>query len=442
MNWTHLPIPLTVIYAGLAGTVLALIVATITNGWSLRVFFLLALRLAIGWHFLFEGLHKVQSHYLGPTETSKPFSSEPYFRTAPGPLGPILRQQFADPLAEIEAKVKAPKPLTATQFSQLTLEQQAAECPPAVAALLDPLESKAQEAVEAMKAAADKDAAAADAQEKKALQEIAAWEAAALSAAETDFQKKQIARQAAEAREEAQWKAKTARDTAKRKKEQYSDGRHLFLATKATYARWVYGVDRRDCTLKAITGEVAMSAPERLRHLDWLREQVNAADAAAAAQLGNGYGTDVKRRAEWRADLIAAELDLARDANALIAELQKVLNNGQPVEAAAGPSRGELLDRVTMWFLVGVGACLMAGLFTRLACLAAAGFLATTYLLHPPFPWYPLPPGTEGNPLFINKNVIEALALLTLACFPTGRWLGLDAIVLRPFGRSAPRVAA
>jgi hypothetical protein len=31
--------------------------------------------------------------------------------------------------------------------------------------------------------------------------------------------------------------------------------------------------------------------------------------------------------------------------------------------------------------------------------------------------------------------VIECIALLALACMPTGRWLGLDAIVLRPFRR-------
>ena len=86
-----------------------------------------------------------------------------------------------------------------------------------------------------------------------------------------------------------------------------------------------------------------------------------------------------------------------------------------------------------MWFLVAVGVCLMAGLFTRAACVLGAGFLVMTYLAHPPFPWYPLPPNTEGNPVFVNKNVIEALALLALASYPTGRWLGLDALVLRPF---------
>ena len=77
----------------------------------------------------------------------------------------------------------------------------------------------------------------------------------------------------------------------------------------------------------------------------------------------------------------------------------------------------------------------MAGLFTRLACVLGAGFLVMTYLTYPPFPWYPLPPNTEGNPLFINKNVIECLALLVLATFPTGRWLGLDALIARFRGR-------
>ena len=88
-----------------------------------------------------------------------------------------------------------------------------------------------------------------------------------------------------------------------------------------------------------------------------------------------------------------------------------------------------------MWFLVGVGACLMAGLFTRLACLLGVGVPGDDVPAYPPFPWYPLPPRTEGNPVFINKNVIEAIALLHIATFPTGSWLGLDALVSRMFRR-------
>jgi uncharacterized membrane protein YphA (DoxX/SURF4 family) len=88
-------------------------------------------------------------------------------------------------------------------------------------------------------------------------------------------------------------------------------------------------------------------------------------------------------------------------------------------------------DRATAWFIAVVGGCIMLGLFTRLSCVLAAGFLVTTYLTWPSYPWLPQPPNTEGNPLFINKNIIECLALLSLACMPTGRWLGLDAIIYR-----------
>src|SRR5215218_7385047 len=101
-----LPIPIQVLYAGLGGTVLALIVATATNRWSLRVFCLLALRLAIGWHFLFEGLHKVHSHYVGASETNRPFSSEIYFTAGEGPLAREMRARIGgDPETELKAKL-------------------------------------------------------------------------------------------------------------------------------------------------------------------------------------------------------------------------------------------------------------------------------------------------------------------------------------------------
>jgi uncharacterized membrane protein YphA (DoxX/SURF4 family) len=125
-----------------------------------------------------------------------------------------------------------------------------------------------------------------------------------------------------------------------------------------------------------------------------------------------------------------AESDLARDASAFATELQQVVN-GKPVEVTPPESTGKKLDKFTMWFLVVVGALLMGGLFTRLACVMAAGFLVMTYLAFPPFPWYPVAPNTEGNPLFINKNMIECIALLALACMPTGRWMGLDALIHR-----------
>ena len=41
----------------------------------------------------------------------------------------------------------------------------------------------------------------------------------------------------------------------------------------------------------------------------------------------------------------------------------------------------------------------------------------------------PVPPNQEGYYLFISKNVIEMLALFMLACIPSGRWFGIDALI-------------
>jgi uncharacterized membrane protein YphA (DoxX/SURF4 family) len=85
------------------------------------------------------------------------------------------------------------------------------------------------------------------------------------------------------------------------------------------------------------------------------------------------------------------------------------------------------IDRLTEWGLTIVGACLLLGLFTRTNCLLAAGFLLLTYLAVPPLPWLPTPPNVEGYYLYINKNLIELVALLALATTASGRWFGLDA---------------
>src|SRR5262249_57167930 len=76
-----------------------------------------------------------------------------------------------------------------------------------------------------------------------------------------------------------------------------------------------------------------------------------------------------------------------------------------------------------------LGLCLLFGLFSRTACVLAAGFLLMTSLCVPPWPWLPVAPNTEGYYAFVNKNVIEMLALLVLATTASGRWFGLDALI-------------
>ncbi len=433
----NLTMPLAaIVYAGLVGTLIALVVATATNKWSPRVFFLLALRLAIGWHFMFEGFHKVHTYYTGPTDTNRPFSSEPYFKVAPGPLGAKMRKEFSDPGAEIVAKVKAPKDISVADFKKLKGEEQAAACPEPVAKQFDALEVSARAVA---KADAERELKDATTTETKAVKDATDAEARTVKDAKTD-EEKTVAKKTADA---ARAKAKTDGDKARSAAQKRVDtfeaiGTELVTAAKIAYARWVYGADPRPAQVKFINGDLLLTAPQRLEHLAWVRDQEKAAEVRQTSGLGNGTGTDAKRVAEFRMSATVAEVDLARDANSFIDELRKDLGYKPDPTVKPELSRGQRMDIFTMWFLVAVGVMLMGGLFTRVACVMAAGFLMMTYLAHPAFPWYPLPPNTEGNPVFINKNVIEAIALLALACYPTGRWLGLDAIVLRPICKYKP----
>ncbi|MGQ9651904.1 MAG: DoxX family protein [Phycisphaerae bacterium] len=85
-------------------------------------------------------------------------------------------------------------------------------------------------------------------------------------------------------------------------------------------------------------------------------------------------------------------------------------------------------DFSNKWGLTIVGACLILGLFTRLACLGAAGLLAMYYLAMPPLPGVPEGP-SEGHYLVVNKNLIELVTVLMLATTRVGRWGGLDGLL-------------
>jgi uncharacterized membrane protein YphA (DoxX/SURF4 family) len=587
---TNLPLPIEVLYAGLAGVVLSLFVATIQNGWSLRVFFILALRLAIGWHFLFEGLVKVNSHYVGPTETNRPFTSEPYFRDADGPLAPYIRKQIGDPEELLRQKTEP------------------ASVPERVAKITDPNMRLAVGRMEAerlvtAKASSDKQIAA------KAIADEQAANAEYAKAVPESVRKEwdEFARKFAE-----EYKLSEERK-AKLDNE-------LTPAAMAKYGKWLVGVEARDSKVKYVSGDTPLSAPQRLDYINKRKADLDELQKRPAADLGTGYGLDMARIKDMKALVSAARTILIADADAFLAELKKdafaaILNDrleqpavnvvspskyvgkddkndtrlhglitfqganpnpfatlppttqdlwknfytafksaypltanaeanvdaafetaklrlvswytdrdeftgkdpkpgfgrlksdyetkqktlaavkkdaseaegfhkflldaatrkaeedlkashaallagldskygdlkalltaALPADVVKGPAESaekknayvESLDWRTRWMLVAVGACLLAGLFTPLACIVGAAFLVLTYLTHPPFPWLPLPPGTEGNPIFVNKNVIEFLGLMVVLVHPTGRWMGLDALLHRMIFRNAP----
>ena len=215
-------------------------------------------------------------------------------------------------------------------------------------------------------------------------------------------------------------------------------------ALRAKYARWVYGVDRREAKVNMIAGDLQQSAPERLHSIDLLQRELDEFTSRQQKRLGTGNGIEMARTKKAQTELQTAKADLAKDAKAFVVELEKEATIDPPKESPPRMIRVlnsvgidsfqrpiEAIDWLTRWTITAIGAGLLLGLFTRVWCLAGIGFLVMTYLSHPTVPWLPLPPGTEGNPLFINKNLIEALGLLVILAHPTGRWLGLDALIHR-----------
>ncbi|QEF98698.1 hypothetical protein Mal15_27530 [Stieleria maiorica] len=76
-----------------------------------------------------------------------------------------------------------------------------------------------------------------------------------------------------------------------------------------------------------------------------------------------------------------------------------------------------VINRFVPYFDLAVGWCLLLGLFTPVAALAAAGFLGSVFLSQ-------YPPGT--GPTSSNYQLIECMACLVLAGTGAGRFAGLD----------------
>ena len=97
---------------------------------------------------------------------------------------------------------------------------------------------------------------------------------------------------------------------------------------------------------------------------------------------------------------------------------------------AARPGLLAVADFTVVWGLMLVGLLLMLGLFSRTAAVGGFLLLLLFFLAYPPLPYLGFSvPGPEGFELYVNKTLIEALLLVLLAAFPTGRMAGLDILV-------------
>lgn len=88
-----------------------------------------------------------------------------------------------------------------------------------------------------------------------------------------------------------------------------------------------------------------------------------------------------------------------------------------------------VVDFLNTWGLIAIGLGLIFGLFTRVASIAGAGLLFIYYLNNAPLIGLEYSVPTEGSYLVVSKTLIEAVALVLLAVFPTGLMAGLDIYV-------------
>lgn len=363
---------------------------------------LVLLRLAIGWHFLFEGLEKINSYQ----HPSKPaWSSESYLResASPGVLGKSFRWLAGDEVLDrctLVPLTEGADPATVPAHQQLPL-------------------------------ALEKD-----------------WRG---------FLDRFVAYYGLDAEQ------KTRADAVH---DQRAEQTVLWLRGQGDH-----GVMKVTRTAPAGNGSIDVNEtmPERIREYREKVAHLHAIEESEAEQFGAGAR---KKLDDAKADVrkLRGELQKAvtRETTAFADALKQILTPEQraktpelePLESSRDRIGGltesarlaladqyepvgrkifwdyDLLDWVdflTRWGLVVVGICLLAGLLTRTACIAGVVFLLMLVLAMLPLPGAPELVKQEGR-LFINKNVVEALALLTLSTTASGRWLGLDGMLqfLRP----------
>ena len=90
-----------------------------------------------------------------------------------------------------------------------------------------------------------------------------------------------------------------------------------------------------------------------------------------------------------------------------------------------------MVDFLNTWGLIAIGLGLILGLFTKVAAISGAILLFVYYLNNPPLIGLEYSVPTEGSYLVVSKTLIEAVAMVALAVFPSGSFLGLDILIYR-----------
>ncbi len=142
------------------------------------------------------------------------------------------------------------------------------------------------------------------------------------------------------------------------------------------------------------------------------------------------------KRAELVGPVRALDAEMKREALGLLRPEQRARGGIPPKQTQLW-----MADQATIYGLLILGALLILGFLTRPAAFLGAVLLVMFYLPTAPLPGVYLPPAVAGteHSFVINKNLIEAIALLAIAALPTGSWFGVDGIFRWLFKRRPAR---
>ncbi len=91
----------------------------------------------------------------------------------------------------------------------------------------------------------------------------------------------------------------------------------------------------------------------------------------------------------------------------------------------------QVINFLNEWSLLLIGFALIAGCFSRIACVGGMILLCMYSLSHPSIVGVSYMMPFEGSYLWIDKNLVEFAALGVLCTFPTSRVIGLDRLVIK-----------
>jgi uncharacterized membrane protein YphA (DoxX/SURF4 family) len=357
---------------------------------------LVLLRIVIGWHFLFEGLDKLDSWYHGPREGHAVWSAGGYLSESQGPMSEWFRQQAGDPDKDALAK--------------LTLSAEPGKLPPAVEKQWS---NQFKQFVEYYELGKEKFAQP---------ENVGVVGVSVVLPFPAAVPWPTLARNLA---------------TGKGETTQLTLAQQDFDAARAKVFVWFASGSRMvPSKLPGVDEKLKETTAQRIAaYKDKLRQQTEIENKGMPAfdrdVWKENYRTLKKEIAVSRSELLRDLEKPFSDAMAAAKlRLSKTQRDKGPVpEPPVATTNLDRINFITRWGLAIVGACLLMGLFTRTACVAGAGFLLMFALAMPALPWLPANPRAEGHYLFIDKNIIELIALLTLATTRSGKWVGLDGLV-------------